>query len=209
MKVTHLFVKPAPRQEMRPVKHLLFSPDGLKENVACPPLRQALISSLPVANACGLQPGDLRENIVVDDGKLYELQSGAVVEIGEARIRLTFHCEPCKGILSKIKLRDIVHKRGVLGYFLNSGKINIDDKFSVAREKFAPIPYEVRERIKWYVAQHNLPVAADKLVYEIGLSRSYLRALPALIRRTPGLDPARITFKSHLRTADSVDGRHL
>lgn len=210
MQVTNLFLKPAPRQEMRPVKRLLFSRNGINGNVPCQPLRQVLISSLPVANACGLLPGDLRENIVVDDGQLYELQSGAVVEVGEARIRLTFHCEPCKGVLSKIKLRDIVHKRGVLGCFLNSGrKIDVGDRFSVATEQFMPIPYEVKDRIRWYVAQQNTPVAADKLVYEIGLSKSYLRALPALIRRTPGLDPASITFKSHLKAAGGSGARHL
>jgi MOSC domain-containing protein YiiM len=192
---------------MKPVGRVQFTQNGLKGNVACQPLRHVLISSLPIARECGLVPGDLRENIVVDDLHLYELESGTVVVIGEARIRLTFHCEPCKGILAKVKLRDILHKRGVLGCFLNSGEIYVGDGYSVKRQQFDPIPYEIKDRIKWYVARQNVPVAADKLVYEIGLSKSYLRALPALIRRTPGLDPASITFKSQQRTVEPVHSR--
>lgn len=202
MQVTHLFLKPEPRVDMKPVEQLQFTPNGLKDNVPCQPLRHVLISSLPIATECGLVPGDLRENIVVDDRELYGLASGTVVAISEARIRLTFHCEPCKGILAKVKLRDILHKRGVLGCFLNSGEIRVGDSYSVERKQFDPIPYEIKDRIKWYVAQQSTPVAADKLVYEIGLSKSYLRALPALIRRTPDLDPSRITFKSHQQTAE-------
>jgi hypothetical protein len=197
--VTHLFVKPAPRSEMKPVERLQFTPSGLCDNVPCLPLRHVLISSLPIAVECGLRPGDLRENIVVSDRHLYELESGTVVAIGAARIRLTFHCEPCKGILAKVKLRDILHKRGVLGCFLNSGTIHVGNGCSSEPHQFEPIPYEIKDRIRWYVARQNAPVAADKLVYEIGLSKSYLRALPALIRRTSGLDPASITFKSRQR----------
>ena len=54
---------------MQPVNSLCCTPLGIDLNVRCSPLRQALLTSLPVLHQCGLQPGDLRENIVVDFAK--------------------------------------------------------------------------------------------------------------------------------------------
>lgn len=203
MKVTNLYLKTASGADMTAVEHMRFTPKGIQDNVACQPLRQVLISSLPVSEECGLLAGDLRENVVIDGRGLYQLKSGTVVNVGPARIRLTFHCEPCKGILGKVKLRDILHKRGVLGCFLNSGQINIGDSFSISDEQLEAIPYDVKDRIKWYISQQSKPVEAVKLVYDIGLAKSYLRALPSLIRRTPEIDPASIVFKSHAKLAEN------
>ncbi|WP_265271172.1 MOSC domain-containing protein [Nostoc sp. KVJ3] len=64
-----------------------------------------------------IQPGDLRENIVVTGigfdnfipGSLLTFESGAA-------IRLTFHCEPCKRIAHLVEsLKSIQGKRGILG----------------------------------------------------------------------------------------------
>ena len=121
MPVTNLFLKHSHGGALQSVGSLDYGPGGIRGNVACAPFRQVLIASQSVTAACGLQPGDLRENIVVDFDALYELRSGTVVQIGPALVRLTFHCEPCKKILSLVPFDRIVHKRGVLGSFLNAG----------------------------------------------------------------------------------------
>lgn len=56
-------------------------------------------------------PGDLRENIMVDCDDLYDLPSGTVVKIGQALLRLTFHCEPCRKILKLIDFDRIEQRR--------------------------------------------------------------------------------------------------
>ena len=131
---------------------------------------------------CGLNAGDLRENIVVDADELYELPSGTVVAIGAARIRLTFHCEPCKALRKLIDPGQIVHKRGVLGCFLNSGTVSIGDSFSVTEQKCEAIPYKATDRIRWLLGNGDVSLAAD-LVHVLGLPSSYARAMPRILQK--------------------------
>jgi MOSC domain-containing protein YiiM len=183
MPVTNLFLKDSHGGALQSVDSFDFGTGGIRGNVACAPFRQVLIASQSVTAACGLQPGDLRENIVVDFDALYELPSGTVVQIGSALIRLTFHCEPCKKILSLVPFDCIVHKRGVLGSFLNHGTISVADRFSVTDQKFEEIPYAVGERIRWFLKTRGPSAAATDLVHSIGLPASSARAVPGLLRR--------------------------
>ncbi|MBO0753560.1 MAG: hypothetical protein J2P53_15680, partial [Bradyrhizobiaceae bacterium] len=88
MTVTDLFVKRAHREGMERVSGLEFGPEGIATGVPCSPLRQVLITSRTVTQECGLVPGDLRENVVVDMDGFYDLPSGVVVRIGQALVRL-------------------------------------------------------------------------------------------------------------------------
>jgi MOSC domain-containing protein YiiM len=199
MRVTHLFLKAAHRRRMKAVDALSFTESGLDEGVECLPYRQVLLTSLPITKQCCLQPGDLRENVVIDDPALYTLSSGTIVQIGCAVVRLTFHCEPCKRLPMKIKKRHIAHKRGVLGQFLNAGVIRVGDLLSLTSFQAEYIPYDVKERIAWYLRKQPEPVASLKLLHDIGLSRSYARALPSLIRNLPATETCRIIFTAATR----------
>jgi MOSC domain-containing protein YiiM len=183
MPVTNLFLKPSHGGALQPVGSLDYGTGGIRGNVACAPFRQVLIASQSVTAECGLLPGDLRENIVVDFDALYELPSGTVVQIGQALIRLTFHCEPCKKILSLVPFGRIVHKRGVLGSFLNDGTISVGDRFSVTGQKLEEIPYAVSDRIRWFLRTRNPSAAAADLVHSIGLPVSSAKAVPGLLRK--------------------------
>ena len=119
---------------------------GFDLNIRCVPVRQVLVTSLPILHQCGLQPGNLRENIVVDFANLHDLPSGTILRIGDALIRLTFHCEPCKPVLKYVLLKDILHKRGVLGQFLNSGQVRLGDRLIVTRACAEAIPYDTKKR---------------------------------------------------------------
>jgi len=180
---TNLFIKRAHGKSLEAVPRFAFSPQGIATNVRCSPLRQVLITSRRVTDECGLKVGDLRENIVVDVAGLYDLPSGTVVKIGEALIRLTFHCEPCKKILHLIEFDRILHKRGFLGSFLNSGTISIGDAFSVTEQKLEPIPYAVTDRIRWFFGKQNASGAAIDLVHGLGLPSSYARAIPRIVEK--------------------------
>ncbi len=181
MSVTSLFVKRAQGAPMEPTRTLAFSPQGLAANVRCSPLRQVLITARDVTRQCGLAPGDLRENIEVDRDDLYALASGTVIRIGEARIRLTFHCEPCKKILHLAAFDEIVHKRGYLGCFLNNGSIALGDAVTVTGETLEAIPYAVKDRIRWFLGKQNAVLGTMDIVHGLGLPSSYARAMPRLV----------------------------
>lgn len=179
--ITNLFIKRAHGRTMDDVSRLEFGPQGVAGGVRCSPLRQVLITSRAVTAQCGLQPGDLRETVEVDFDGLYDLPSGTVVKIGDALIRLTFHCEPCKKILHLTKFDQIVHKRGFLGCFLNSGTIALGDPVSVTGEQLESIPYAVKDRVRWFFAKQNASLAALDLAHALGLPSSYARAIPRLV----------------------------
>ena len=160
---------------------MAYDTRGIADAVACAPFRQALIASRSVMAECGLQPGDLRENIVVDFDRLYRLPSGIVVQIGQALLRVTFHCEPCKKILHLVEYDRILHRRGVFGSFLNCGRISIGDEFVITEQRLEPIPYAVNERIRWFLKKKQGPAAAIDLAHTIGLPSSYARAMPRLL----------------------------
>jgi MOSC domain-containing protein YiiM len=178
--ITDLFVKRAHGKVMERVSGLDFGPEGIANGVRCSPLRQVLITSRSVTRECGLAPADLRENIMVDMDGFYDLPSGTVVKIGQALVRLTFHCEPCKKILHLIAFDRILHKRGYLGCFLNSGTIVVGDAVAVTEQQFEPIPYAVKDRIRWFLSKGNASLGARDLAHALGLPSSYVRALPRL-----------------------------
>lgn len=169
MEVTDLFIKPSHDASMRPMTAINHTPQGITGNVSCAAFRQVLITSQSVNAEFGLRAGDLRENIVLKFDQLYDLPSGTVVTIGAARIRLTFHCEPCKKILHLVDFDRIEHKRGYLGSFLNSGTIAVGDEFAVTETRMEAIPYDVHERIYWCTQNYGLFAAATDLAHKIGL----------------------------------------
>ncbi|MBJ7401904.1 MAG: hypothetical protein JHD07_00755 [Bradyrhizobium sp.] len=90
---------------------------------------------------------NLRENVVLDFDALYDLPPGTVVRIGDALVRLTFHCEPCKRIANLVDLKSILHRRGVFRTFLNSGCIHVGDSSAVTEHKLQAISYAIGEHI--------------------------------------------------------------
>ena len=181
--VTNLYIKRKHGAALHEVTTFAFDKDGISSGIACAPFRQVLIASRPVLMDCGLKPGDLRENVLLEDDGLYDLPSGTVVRLGQALIRLTFHCEPCKQILKLIAFDRIVHRRGVFGCFLNEGTISLGDSLVVTEQKFEPIPYAVSERIRWFLSKGKAPAAARQLIHAIGLPPSYARAMPRLLEK--------------------------
>jgi MOSC domain-containing protein YiiM len=185
MTVTNLFVKHAHGEELESVAKLDFNEGGIIGGVSCSPLRQVLLTSQSITAECGLRPGDLRENIVVDFDGLYQIPSGTIVMIGAARIRLTFHCEPCKMILKLIEFNRIVHKRGVLGCFLNSGTVSVGDAFAITDEQCEAIPYAVEDRIRWLLGKQEMSLARADLVHTLGLPSSYSRVMGRILQKLP------------------------
>ena len=189
MRVTELFVKHQHDAPLQSTAAIACNPRGIAGGVPCAPFRQALIVSRAVTAELGLKPGDLRENIVVDCDDLYDLPSGTVVQIGQARLRLTFHCEPCKKILHLIEFDRVLHRRGVFGTFINDARITVGDRFAVTEQRFEEIPYAINERLRWFLKKQGARGAALDLVHTLGLPASSGRTMPRLLGKLFGAAP--------------------
>lgn len=195
-KVLHLFQKAKGARHSERSTVLRFSPAGISGNKPYSPLRQVLITAQSDIAALGYLPGELRENIVVDFPRLHDLVSGSVLGVGPALIQLTFHCEPCSRIPARGNVKSLLHRRGVLGKFLNEGVIRIGDEVGVAGRVDEYIPYAASERIAWFLEKHRRPIGAAQLLFEVGLPPSYARALPAILRKLPSIEEDCVIFAS-------------
>ena len=81
--------------------------------------RQVLIVRREDLEAFRIPPGELRENIILEGCAEGDFQPGALLTLGDAvKIRLTFHCEPCKRIGHVVShLKSILGHRGELDSF--------------------------------------------------------------------------------------------
>src|SRR5258706_13685518 len=83
-------------------------------NANCLSPRQVLVTRTEDLHHFGIEPGDLRENIVAAGIDAAGFVPGSRLDIGGVAIRLTFHCEPCKRIAHLVpSLKDILSRRGL------------------------------------------------------------------------------------------------
>jgi MOSC domain-containing protein YiiM len=181
--VKKIMLKTAKGMPLKEVSEMNVSPDGVADTLSCLPQRQVLLLPFSTLLEFGLRPGDLRENILIEGHDLHSLESGTVISIGEADIRLTYHCEPCIKMKSFGSVKNLLHKRGYFGTFLNSGIVRTGDEAIIREKRFESIPYDIKDRIRWYLDQQTGPVSIPQLCYEVGLSRGYYRAIPGILRR--------------------------
>jgi alkylated DNA nucleotide flippase Atl1 len=191
MSVTNLFLKVAKGEPMRSQPYIELQREvGIIGNMYqgnySP--RQILITRQETIAKYNLQPGALRENIVVSGFPVDDLQSGQLVRIGTAEIRITFGCEPC-GFVEKLQpglLRQIEGERGVLSIVYRGGAIKLGDSIDyVAGKAFPAVPYKIIDRFAWLVAQipEGKVLSYKQIIEGLGLWVSVYRALPAFIRR--------------------------
>jgi len=174
--VTNLFIKRAHGERLDVVSRLAFTPNGISGGVRCPPLRQVLITSRAVTRELGLAAGDLRENIVVDLDGLYDLPSGSVVRLGEALIRLTFHCEPDRATRRLVAFETALNKRGFLGCFLNRGMITVGDAVAVTDQWHEPIPYATKDHIRRFLGRRDAGLEARDVTDTLEFRGTRVRA---------------------------------
>ncbi len=170
---------------------------GLVSNRQCHAWRHVLIVPSSTLIEFDIKPSALRENILVTDD-IHSLPSGTVVKFGDVEVRLTFHCEPCKKVKLLVSPKQLINKRGYLGQIISNGTICLGDAMSISKQTFIPIPYEIPERIKWYLDQLEEPILVAELVDAIGLSRSYCRAIPNILKGRTDINKSKVLYKSKL-----------
>lgn len=147
--------------------------------------RQVLLVDRPTLQQFNLQPGDLGENLLVDE-PVNELISGQVVQIGSALICPTIVCEPCDK-LNRIQpglAKKLLGRRGVLGRVVGSGQIQVGDPVTPTVYTLPAMPETVRDRLDQFLARipAGKVVRTSDILLALGLFRSYYRVLPRLLK---------------------------
>ncbi len=143
-KVTHLFVKRASGVPVEPVLEFSVSPDrGILGGIPSPKLRQVLMLSHESLDKFELEPGQLKENMLIEGCDVHQLTSGTVLSIGTAKVRVNFHCEVCYKIKDVVNPRHIQYQRGVLGTVIAEGVIAVGDQVLEDDEILSSVPSDI------------------------------------------------------------------
>ncbi|MEA5602321.1 MGMT family protein [Nostoc sp. UHCC 0252] len=195
LSVTHLFTKVKPRSAMVELNTLNLKVGyGIEEDINADSIspRQVLIVRYEDILDLSIQPGELRENIVVAGIEFDNFIPGSLLRFeGGAAIRLTFHCEPCKRIAHLVQsLKSIQGKRGILGVIIKSGKIQVGSNFQVQADKFLALSENPYERFLNFIIKipSGKVVTYKQIVKGIGVDNSYLRAIPTYLKKTSAAD---------------------
>ncbi|MES2900645.1 MAG: MGMT family protein [Pseudomonadota bacterium] len=153
--------------------------------------RQVLVTLASDLLALSLAPGVLYENMVVSLASPVQFQPGAALVFeGGAEIRLTMFCEPCSLIAPLVgKLSDMIDRRGILGVVVHGGDIRSGDAFSLIPGRYRALPDTVQQRFVDFLATipRGRVVRYLDVTIALGVDTSFIRALPAYIKRAIGL----------------------
>lgn len=177
--------------------------------------RQILLASSPFLHERKLKPGDIRENIVLDE-IVESFSSGQLLRLGRsAVVRMTYPCEPCHRLedVQKGLAKALLGRRGMLARVLVSGMVDIGDKVRLLTPRLKTIPTEPAARLSACV--NEVPagqvVTYQSLIVALGFARSYLRVLPHYIKRAVSGTPVHriVSSDGSLIADDHVRQRKL
>lgn len=95
--------------------------------------RQVLMLEVSTLEEFGYQPGDLREQVLVDFPPLQSLPPGARISVGTADLEVTMDCTPCAHMAEALGeepgdfVNRILGKRGVLARVVGAGEVAVGD----------------------------------------------------------------------------------
>ncbi|MBL4650134.1 MAG: MOSC domain-containing protein, partial [Aureispira sp.] len=109
MVVTNLLVKRKRGDEypLEEVPSFEVNENGIVGTIPTSITRHVLFLPKQILEEFNLVPGNFRENIIVEGANIHELKSGTVLLIGAVKIRLTYHCEPCKRVHKFVSAKEI------------------------------------------------------------------------------------------------------
>ncbi|MFQ4144344.1 MGMT family protein [Chlorogloeopsis sp. ULAP02] len=189
--VLHLFTKLKQGDAMVELTHLnLQVGHGIQGDINANPIspRQVLIIRHEDILEFSIEPGELRENIVITGIQPEKFVPGSLITFESgAAIRLTFYCEPCKRIAYLVEsLKSIQYKRGILGVVIASGKIQTGSKFQIQTNQFPVLSENPYGRFLDFIIKvsNGKVVTYKEIIKGIGVGNSYMRAIPMYIKKT-------------------------
>lgn len=211
-----LYLKPRPGAAMQPVSEVTTRAGaGLAGDCNADPAspRQVLLIAGSAVRALGLADPDLRANLVVD-GDLHLLSSGAILELGDLRLRVTIPCEPCRK-LEHVRpglAREVGAERGLLARVLSSGALHVGSRGHLAPTRAAPLDASWRSRVLDILAQvpAGKVITYAALATVAGVQPAYCRALPAVLRSASGRElPIHRVVPADVSKLDAAHRRKL
>jgi len=134
--VAGLFVSPGrgsgrsePRERVRAIEGQGF--EGCAH--ARPPRREVLFVSKEHLDALGVEPGAIRENVIVEGADVQSWPVGQRVQVGDALLEITMVCDPCHR-MDELKpgLRALLDdKRGMLAHVVEGGEVALGDSIEL------------------------------------------------------------------------------
>jgi hypothetical protein len=142
-KVANLFRKPGHRLPMDAIEEIRAVADkGLMDDASFGRgKRQVLLVDRKVLEQFQLKPGDVRENITIQDLDLASLPVGARLAIGSSLLEITSICEPCNRMdeIHPGLQQAISGKRGVLACVIRGGLIRVGDHVFGPQDEVDPL----------------------------------------------------------------------
>lgn len=97
------------------------------------PTRQVLLLDQRTLSEFGYQPGELREQILLDFENLQTLEPGTQLQIGTSILQITFDCTPCKTMAGyvgedpELFISKMQGRRGMLARVVKPGAVKPGD----------------------------------------------------------------------------------
>lgn len=209
--VEYLFLKQKHKTPMSAFSKIYLRPRyGIEGDINGDPTspRQILLVDAKDLDELSIAPGELRENIVLGkiDSDIFKPGAKLIFSSG-AEIRLTFYCEPCKGVSHLVdSLQSIEGKRGILGVVVAEGKIIKGDRVVITTNYFPPlseIPYQ-----RFLELIDKIPpgkvITYKQILKSIGVDRSYYRVMPIYLKKAPASYPIHRVLNSQGQTISHI-----
>ena len=165
--------------------------------------RQVLLATSRAAASIGVEPGQLQENIHINEPSSWPPPSGSVIRIGDTcELRVTFNCEPCTtgakhaGIEPPEKFKKVLCRdwertacRGLLATVLTGGVIHPKDRVTVLpAPRYEPLDIDepgARLRALIRVIPRRRVTTYSELCKMIGEKEgAYNRTIPKILKGT-------------------------
>ncbi len=175
--------------------------------------RQVLLVRHEDLDALALKVWQVRANVAIRGLPPEALVSGAVLRLGDVRIRLTHACEICSVLrqyIDRETFRRLPGRRGVLGVFLTGGELAVGSPVAVEAAGYPEVPEVIADRAAWVIARipPGRVLTYDGLLQLVGGKRAHYRVMPRYVRRAAlaGL-PAHRVVTSRRRLTGHVAGQ--
>lgn len=147
--------------------------------------RQLCIALAENLEPLGIKPHGARANLILAGS--IEIDSGDLLTVGEAELRITFACEPCAhgARMAEAPMRDFRRIQRFLAIVKQGGRIDEQSPVASRRSVYPAVPPDFPARCLW--ALRHIPsgcaTSANEFLLSIGASSSYARVLPRWMRQ--------------------------
>jgi len=182
-KVKNLFIQHKNLTSSEVLEFDLLKNIGLEEdrNSGALSPRQLLMVGFEVLENWSVKAGSFNENVVVSGIDFDQISSGSIINIGSAKLRVTYPNDKCNVVNKHIR-----DERGAFMIVTQTGKVRVGDEVIVLNEKGKSVPTGKLDKFKELVQliPKGKVVSYTQIIKGIGGNKSHLRIIPSFIKKT-------------------------